>query len=248
MTLTPATLRTDLKCGRGAISEGEKCTKGPAQRVPPGNKFVQVPKDYPGRKQPYGVGFRSKAENALIASGQIISAASVLANVAELVNPTPFGVKPRPAYGAIATSVGGALIGIGSAAKARRLSKEPAAEGKPISKTQQKNIKSLRSKAAYGLAMGALGAGLAYGAHRGGQRLNKANMVNPLGTRRTSDPRRQQLENLYATSASQSTRNRQNTFGTLAVLKGRITQSAQRRKLERLVKRRDSIWAAGFNP
>ena len=35
MTLTPATLRTDLKCGKGAISEGEKCSKGPAQRVNP---------------------------------------------------------------------------------------------------------------------------------------------------------------------------------------------------------------------
>jgi len=27
--------RNDLKCGRGAISEGEKCTKGPAQKVQP---------------------------------------------------------------------------------------------------------------------------------------------------------------------------------------------------------------------
>lgn len=33
MPLTPASLRLDLKCGNGAISEGEKCTKGPATRV-----------------------------------------------------------------------------------------------------------------------------------------------------------------------------------------------------------------------
>ena len=33
MTLTPSSLRLDLKCGKGAISEGEKCTKGPATRV-----------------------------------------------------------------------------------------------------------------------------------------------------------------------------------------------------------------------
>ena len=33
MALTPASLRLDLKCGNGAISEGEKCTKGPATRV-----------------------------------------------------------------------------------------------------------------------------------------------------------------------------------------------------------------------
>jgi predicted Ser/Thr protein kinase len=33
MTLTPSSLRLDLKCGKGAISEGEKCTKGAATRV-----------------------------------------------------------------------------------------------------------------------------------------------------------------------------------------------------------------------
>jgi len=33
MNLTPTTVRLDLKCGKGAISEGEKCTKGPANRV-----------------------------------------------------------------------------------------------------------------------------------------------------------------------------------------------------------------------
>jgi len=247
MNLTPSTVRADLKCGKGSISEGEKCTKGPAQRVRPANKFVRVPKDYPGRKQPYGVGFRSKAENALIASGQVVMGASALANVAEVVNPPSFGTT-RPPYGAIATSVGGALIGIGAAAKARRLSKEPSKEGKSVSKAQQKHIKSLRSKAVYGLTMGALGAGLAYGVHKQGQRLGKTNMVTPLGMRRTSDPRRQQLENLYASSASQRTRNRQNTFGNLAVLKGRLTQSAQRRRLERIVKRTDSPWAVGFEP
>ena len=33
MTLTPRTIRLDLKCGKGAISEGEKCTKGPTTKV-----------------------------------------------------------------------------------------------------------------------------------------------------------------------------------------------------------------------
>ena len=33
MELTPASLRLDLKCGKGAISKGEKCTKGPATRA-----------------------------------------------------------------------------------------------------------------------------------------------------------------------------------------------------------------------
>ena len=33
MTLTPVSLRLDLKCGKGAISKGEKCTKGAAKQV-----------------------------------------------------------------------------------------------------------------------------------------------------------------------------------------------------------------------
>jgi hypothetical protein len=35
VTLSPATLRADLKCGKGAISEGEKCTKGAATKRAP---------------------------------------------------------------------------------------------------------------------------------------------------------------------------------------------------------------------
>jgi hypothetical protein len=35
MTLTPATVRLDLKCGNGSISPGEKCTKGTATKRAP---------------------------------------------------------------------------------------------------------------------------------------------------------------------------------------------------------------------
>jgi len=35
MNLTPSSVRADLKCGNGSISEGEKCTKGAAQKVDP---------------------------------------------------------------------------------------------------------------------------------------------------------------------------------------------------------------------
>lgn len=33
MTLTPSTVRSDLKCGKGAISKGEKCTKGTVSKA-----------------------------------------------------------------------------------------------------------------------------------------------------------------------------------------------------------------------
>lgn len=35
MTLTPSKIRNDLKCGKGAISPGERCTKGPATKTKP---------------------------------------------------------------------------------------------------------------------------------------------------------------------------------------------------------------------
>ena len=35
MTLSPATLRLDLQCGKGSISEGEKCSKGAATKRAP---------------------------------------------------------------------------------------------------------------------------------------------------------------------------------------------------------------------
>lgn len=38
-SLTAGMFRADLKCGKGAISEGEKCTKGPAQRVNRGKEL-----------------------------------------------------------------------------------------------------------------------------------------------------------------------------------------------------------------
>ena len=33
MALTPSSVRADLKCGKGSISQGEKCTKGASSRV-----------------------------------------------------------------------------------------------------------------------------------------------------------------------------------------------------------------------
>ena len=253
MALTPATLRLDLKCGRGAISEGEKCTKGAAQRIQQSNKFLRVPKDYPGRKRPYGEGFRPKAENSLIASGQVIAGASTLVNIAELATPPSFP-NTRPPYGAITASVGSTLMGVGLAAKAHRLSKS---KDKTLSKTQQKQIQRIRRSAVQGITIGVLGAVAAYGMSKQAQRLNDRKLfaptssMNPARSTNTGDQSRWQLENLYASSASKRTRDRQNTFGELAVLKSRITQRSGRAQLERIYNRpgrRDSVYAAGFSP
>lgn len=38
MTLTPSTIKYDLKCGRGSISQGEKCTKSTTQEAKPNTR------------------------------------------------------------------------------------------------------------------------------------------------------------------------------------------------------------------
>jgi hypothetical protein len=42
MALSPSTIRADLKCGKGAISKGEKCHKGPATKVQPNTLASKV--------------------------------------------------------------------------------------------------------------------------------------------------------------------------------------------------------------
>lgn len=42
MTLSPSTVRQDLKCGKGAISKGEKCTKGAATTAKPNNTIRNI--------------------------------------------------------------------------------------------------------------------------------------------------------------------------------------------------------------
>lgn len=58
MSLTPRTIRTDLKCGKGSISQGEKCTKGTAQAL---SKTAKL---------------RSTLENAAIAGSAVGTAVS----------------------------------------------------------------------------------------------------------------------------------------------------------------------------
>jgi hypothetical protein len=83
MPLTPTTLRTDLKCGKGAISEGEKCTKGPATKVEP----------KPAAKKPQNAGSK-KAQAAVLVAYAGLTAASLyqLKNVRQA-----YGEKFNPA-------------------------------------------------------------------------------------------------------------------------------------------------------
>jgi hypothetical protein len=63
MTITPRTLRNDLKCGNGAISEGETCHVGKATKVKPKKRTPKA----------------SFAEKALIGGGSILAGAGGIA-------------------------------------------------------------------------------------------------------------------------------------------------------------------------
>ena len=66
--LTPRTVRVDLKCGKGAISKGEKCHKGPASSVQ-----LQAAKKAAGSvsaSRPVTVSSYGKGPNALVRAGQ----------------------------------------------------------------------------------------------------------------------------------------------------------------------------------
>lgn len=83
MTLTAASIRNDLKCGRGAISEGEKCTKGPATKVAA----------KPATKKPQSAGSK-KAQTAVLTAyaGLTIAGLYQLKNVRQA-----YGEKFNPA-------------------------------------------------------------------------------------------------------------------------------------------------------
>ena len=77
MNLTPSTLRADLKCGKGSISKGEKCSKGAATEA--GNKVVnqagvQAKDKYSFKKQQKAWGSRGAA--AFGVGGALLGATS----------------------------------------------------------------------------------------------------------------------------------------------------------------------------
>lgn len=51
MALTPSTIRIDLKCGNGAVSPGEKCHKGQAQKVAPQKGVLAYKQTHKGLKE-----------------------------------------------------------------------------------------------------------------------------------------------------------------------------------------------------
>jgi hypothetical protein len=123
----PNTHRYDLKCGKGSISAGEKCTKGSAQAAPAA----------PGGRRTYPR--RSLAQKALKTAG----IASMVGGTAYALGGLARG-RVGHAYGGLtAINAGGAALNYSSALEAER-------------KGQKAKAKQLKYQAAGGLAMAGL--------------------------------------------------------------------------------------------
>ena len=94
MNLTPTTLRLDLKCGKGSISKGEKCSKGAATAV-----------------NPNAQGKGSNTALKMAAAGGLVIGASYLAGRSGL------GLKAGSALKTAASEIGQASKEISSAGK-----------------------------------------------------------------------------------------------------------------------------------
>ena len=123
MTLTPSTVRQDLKCGKGAISKGEKCTKGPATPAKTNNTIRNIA---------LGVG------GAAVLGGIALGATKMRAT--QRITSTPLGKNATPDQGIaqgkaafrqargvpLGAEIAGAGLGIaGAGLMANEYAKEP---------------------------------------------------------------------------------------------------------------------------
>jgi hypothetical protein len=101
MNLTPSTLRTDLKCGKGSISKGEKCTKGAA---------TAVEKPLPSIREGARVGAKYGSRiNAAVGAAQGAIGGGMIAGPGGALGGAVIGA----AGGYIGGAIQGALLGAG---------------------------------------------------------------------------------------------------------------------------------------
>jgi hypothetical protein len=129
--------RLDLKCGKGSISPGEKCTKGAAQKV--------EPKQYKGGN----VAPNAKAASRLRTAGRVVGAVGALAPMIGLRSGSASGMVAGFGAARTAFTAAGAL---NTAAKAQ-------ATGSKVGRARlQKEAKAQALSAGSQLAGGAAGA------------------------------------------------------------------------------------------
>jgi Skp family chaperone for outer membrane proteins len=105
MNLTPSTVRADLKCGKGSISEGEKCSKGSAQKA----KSIPGPTERRGAYGTSGLGGDPFSYKNMANKGAMLNAAA-LGGIGGLI-----GGGKGALIGAAVGGLAGAASGAGQA-------------------------------------------------------------------------------------------------------------------------------------
>jgi hypothetical protein len=222
MNLTPASIRADLKCGNGSISEGEKCTKGAAQKVGPKTaakkEFRTLMRDpiaanrfNKAKGNTKGIGNKIKAVGEFAA--RLGGGAAVGLGAMQTFEGAMKGNLGEVSRGYRNMQLGGSAIQVAAASKASRLGKK---------ELSREFLKSAGRQAAIGVGQEA-----ALGAYAG---FNRAGGV--AGVRRG------------ARRAYQNVRTR--TSGMRSTPSGTGWASAA---YDRPIRgRRDSVYADGFSP
>ena len=239
--------RLDLKCGKGSISEGEKCTKGPATKAEP-------PQYKRGTVTP-----NTKAAQRLRTAANLTAAAGALAPLAGLATGGASGMVAGFGAARTAFTAAGAL---NTAAKSQETS---SAAGR----ARLKKEATFRAISAGGQAIGsAIGtASMLRTVRRSKQRASLERMYRAPSAKRPPgldsesadaesrmDPRGTKVAAMEAELAKQAAarglkgeRAAAYIYGTLNKM-GYKKGSKTTRKGAAKMKRSDSIWAAGFEP
>ena len=181
-----ATERLDLKCGKGSISEGEKCSKGSAQKAQPTLRDLRndpygMNKEFwetPGSTK--GIGNKIKRAGEFAAnSGAALAIFAGATQIAEGVTAGNIGLISR---GLRNTSLGVSATSLAGASRAARqgnkkLSKEFAIEAGKIAAF------GVGQEAALGAASGFKRAGGVSNVKRGARRMYQAARVRASGAR-----------------------------------------------------------------
>lgn len=117
MTLTPSLVRFDLKCGKGSISAGEKCTKGSGRNVRANLENAAIAAGIVGNIASFGAGMHQLRKGNLKKANRIMQAQggfAALQGAGELSKANRTGDKELRAQGQHSLTTGALGVWLGS--------------------------------------------------------------------------------------------------------------------------------------
>lgn len=142
MTLTPSSLRLDLKCGKGAISKGEKCHKGAATQAQAEAATLskgRVATGWVARRQTWGERFSDDLRSSFVpAVKTAASTGAIIGGAAGIASGTPIAARSALIGGLVGGAFGAVTAPLGAAYSAT--------VGPPTSVLERRKISSTRKK------------------------------------------------------------------------------------------------------